>query len=70
MEKPIDQTKVPITEIFTIHDKIIPIPDYIIPYTTSRDDSNSRMLNRKTIWMSIEKCLYIQIQFTDPLLKQ
>ena len=59
-EKPISQqpqnlaqpkitSKVPISESSQIHDKIIPVPDYIIPLTTSGDDWKSRMVKRKTI---------------------
>ena len=32
-----------------MHDKITPIPDYAIPQTGSSDDSNCRMVKRKTI---------------------
>ena len=41
--------KVPVPDSSQIHDKFIPVPDYIIPITRSRDDSNSRMVKRKTI---------------------
>ena len=40
---------VPIPEGSQIHDKFIPVPDYIIPQTRSWDDSNSIMVKRKTI---------------------
>ena len=39
MEKPIYQPKVQIPKISRIHDKIVPIPDYAIPHTRSRDES-------------------------------
>ena len=39
--------KVPVPEISQIHDKIIPVPDYIIPQTRSGDDSSSRMVEGK-----------------------
>ena len=32
-----------------IHDKIIPVTDYVIPQTRSGGPLNSRMVNRKTI---------------------
>ena len=32
-----------------MHDKIEPIPDYTIPHIRSRDDSGSRMVNRKAM---------------------
>ena len=59
-EKPISQqpqtlaqpkitSKVPVPESSRIHDKIIPVPDYVIPQTRSGDDSKSRMVKRKTI---------------------
>ena len=47
MEKTIEQPQVPVPEISRMHDKII--PDYAIPYTRSRVDSVSRMVNRKSI---------------------
>ena len=53
MEKPTEQPKVVakvlIRENSRIHDKIIPIPDYAIPHTKSRDNSSSGMVKRKTI---------------------
>ena len=45
-EKTIEQqmvgAKVPISESSRMHDKITPIPDYVIPQTRPRDDSGSR----------------------------
>ena len=49
MVQPKITSKVPIPEKSSIHDKAIPIPDYAIPQTRSRDDSGSRMVKRKTI---------------------
>ena len=59
-EKPISQQpqnlaqpkitlKVPVPENSRFHDKIIPIPDYVISQTKSGDDSSSRMGKRKNI---------------------
>ena len=45
----ITSMKDPVTENFLIHDKFIPVPDYIIPLMRSRDDSNSRIVKRKTL---------------------
>ena len=42
-------SKVPFPECSQIHDKFIPVPDYIIPQTRSRHNSSSRMVKRKTI---------------------
>ena len=51
--KPIEQlkviSKVPVPESSRMHDKIIPIPDYAIPYASSGDDLSSRMVKRKSI---------------------
>ena len=47
MEQPKITSKVPIPESSSIHDKIIPIPDYAIPQTTSGDESSFRMVKRK-----------------------
>ena len=41
--------KVPVPESSRIHDKIVPIPDYAIPHTGSREDSSSIMVKRKAI---------------------
>ena len=41
--------KVLVPESSQIHDKFITVPNYIIPQTRSGDDSNSRMVKRKTI---------------------
>ena len=41
--------QVPVPDSSQIHDKFIPVPDYIIPQTRSRDNSNSRTVKRKTI---------------------
>ena len=49
MEQPKLTLKVPIPKSSSIHDKIIPIPDYAIPQTRSGDDSSSRMVKGKTI---------------------
>ena len=49
IEQPKITLKVPIPECSSIHDKIIPIPDYTIPQTRSADDSSFRMVKRKTI---------------------
>ena len=49
MEQPKITSKIPIPEISSIHDKILPIPDYTIPQTRSGDDLGSRMVKRKTI---------------------
>ena len=42
-------SNVPVTESSQIHDKLIPVPDIIIPQTRSGDDSSSRMIKRKNI---------------------
>ena len=42
-------SNVPVPDSSEIHDKIFPVPDYIIPQTRSGDDSSSRMVKRKTI---------------------
>ena len=42
-------SKVPVSESSQIHDKIIPVPGYIIPQTRSTYDGSSRMIKRKTI---------------------
>ena len=49
IEKPKAVPKVPIPDDSRTHVKIIPIPDYAIPHTRSRDDSSSGMVKRKTI---------------------
>ena len=49
MEQPKVTLKVPISESSSIHDKVIPIPDYTIPQTRYGDDSSSRMVKRKPI---------------------
>ena len=49
MEKPVEQPKASVPKTSRIQDKIVPIPDYTIPHTRSRDDSISRMVNRKPI---------------------
>ena len=49
MAQPKVTLKVTIPESSNIHDKIIPISDYIIPQTRSGDNSSSRMVQRKTI---------------------
>ena len=41
--------KVPVPESYQLHDKFIPVPNYIIPQTGSKDDSSSRTMKRKTI---------------------
>ena len=41
--------KIPVPESFQLHDKFIPVPDYVIPKTRSRDESNSRTIKRETI---------------------
>ena len=41
--------KVPVQDRSQIHDKFIPVPNYVLPQTSSRDDSNSRTNKRKTI---------------------
>ena len=48
MGKPIEQPKLPVPNTSRIHDKIIPILDCTIPHARSRDDSGSRMVNRKS----------------------
>ena len=42
-------SKLPVPESSQSHDKLTPVPDYIIPLTKSKDDSSSRMVKRKTI---------------------
>ena len=49
MEQPKLTLKVPIPERSSIHDKIVPIPDYAIPQTRAGDDSSLKMVKRKTI---------------------
>ena len=49
MEKPVELPKVPVPETSRIQDKIVPIPDYTTSLIRSRDDSGSRMVNRKSI---------------------
>ena len=39
--------KAPVPESSQIHDKFIPVPDYIIPQTSSGDDANCRIVKRK-----------------------
>ena len=41
--------KVSVLDSSPIHDKVIPVPNYIIPQTRSGDDSISRTIKRKTI---------------------
>ena len=70
MVQPKKPLKVPIPESSIIHDKVIPIPDYAIPQTRSRDDSGSRMVKEKPYRILVGKFQYIQIPFIDPLLNQ
>ena len=41
-------SKVPAPESSQIHDKCVPVPDYVIPQTRSGDDSSSRMVKSDT----------------------
>ena len=66
MEKPIDQPTVPVPKTSRKHN-IVPIPDYTIPHTRSRDDSSSRMVNIKTIQdVSREKPIYPDPTYRPP----
>ena len=38
-----------VPESSRLYDKVIPVPDYMIPETVSRDDSISRTIKRKTM---------------------
>ena len=40
-------SKVPVPESSRSHDKLIPVPNSIIPQIRSGDDSNSRVVKRK-----------------------
>ena len=55
--------KVSVLESSRLHDKFIPLPDYVIPQTRSRDDPESRSIKRKSI-QDISR----EIQtYTDPI---
>ena len=41
--------KISVPESLQLHNKVIPVPDYTIPQTRSRDDSISGAIKRKTI---------------------
>ena len=49
MEKPIEQPKAIMLETSIIRDKVLPIPNYAIPHVKSKDDSGSKMVERKAI---------------------
>ena len=70
MEQPKITSTFPIPENSSAHDKIIPIPDYAIPQTRSRDDSSSRMFKRKAYRILVGKFQCMQVLFINPLLNQ
>ena len=49
MEKPIEQPKAIMPKISRIWDKVVPIPNYTIPHIKSKNDSGSRMVDRRAI---------------------
>ena len=51
--------KIPVPESPQIHDKFIPVPDYVIPQTRSGHDSSSRMVKRKTYRILVGKFQHI-----------
>ena len=55
--------KVPVPENSPLHDKFIPVPDYVIPQTRSRDDSNSRI---KPYRILVGRFQHMQILFIGP----
>ena len=69
-KKQVEQSKVSISETSRMQDKIVPIPNYTVCNVRSRDDSGSRIVNRRTVRISIGNYLLIPIQLTDPLLNQ
>ena len=40
-EKPVEQPKVLVSKSYRIRDKIMSLPDYTIPHTSSGDDSGT-----------------------------
>ena len=62
-ETPIEQPKAIVPETSRIWDKVVPIPYYAIPHVKSKDDSGSRMVERKAI-QDINREIPI---YTDPV---
>ena len=61
--------KVSVSESSRHHDKFFPVPNYVIPETRSRDDSNSRKVKRKTYRILVDEFQHTQILFIGPLPK-
>ena len=68
--QPKTTSKVLVSESFRLDDKFIPVPDYIIPQTRSKDDLNSRTFKRKPYRILVGKFQHKQNLFIGPLLKQ
>ena len=47
--QPKSTSKISVLESSQLHDKFIPVPNYIIPQTRSGDVSTSRRIKRRTI---------------------